>query len=155
MPKIASKLEPTFVGPALDADKLAETATAKVMSNTERDKLTGIAQGATANSSDSALLNRTNHTGTQPISSIEGLEDALSGITGQLVVGVPVKLPAIARLEVGGAGVISLTVTRRGGVTVVLDPITVTQLEAFYPFGPDDLQVVATAITGTAFGEVV
>lgn len=45
----------------------------------EKSKLAGISAGATANSADSALLNRTNHTGTQAISTVTGLSDALDG----------------------------------------------------------------------------
>ena len=42
-------------------------------------KLAGIATGATKNSSDNALLNRPNHMGFQPISTISGLQAALDG----------------------------------------------------------------------------
>lgn len=40
-------------------------------------KLNGIAAGATANNTDAYLLNRTNHTGTQAISTVTGLQTAL------------------------------------------------------------------------------
>jgi hypothetical protein len=43
------------------------------MSATDKTKLNGIASGATANSTDSFLLNRTNHTGTQTASTISDL----------------------------------------------------------------------------------
>lgn len=43
----------------------------------EKTKLGGIASGATANSSDAFLKNRANHTGTQTIQTIEGLDSAL------------------------------------------------------------------------------
>lgn len=45
----------------------------------DRNKLAGIAAGATVNSSDANLLNRQNHTGTQAITSITGLQAALDG----------------------------------------------------------------------------
>lgn len=41
------------------------------------DKLNGIAAGATANSTDAQLRDRATHTGTQPISTVDGLQDAL------------------------------------------------------------------------------
>lgn len=44
---------------------------------TEKTKLSGIAAGATANSSDATLLSRANHTGTQAISTVSGLQTAL------------------------------------------------------------------------------
>lgn len=45
-----------------------------------RDKLMGIEAGATANSTDAHLLNRANHTGTQAISSVAGLQGELDAI---------------------------------------------------------------------------
>lgn len=46
-------------------------------SDAEKTKLAGIAVGATANSSDAALLNRANHTGMQAIDTITNLQAAL------------------------------------------------------------------------------
>lgn len=45
----------------------------------EANKLAGIATGATANQTDAYLLNRANHTGTQAISTVNGLQSALDG----------------------------------------------------------------------------
>lgn len=47
----------------------------------EKSKLSGIATGATANQTDAYLLNRANHTGTQPASSITGLTKASVGLS--------------------------------------------------------------------------
>lgn len=44
---------------------------------TEKLKLASVTSGATPNSSDAVLLNRANHTGTQPIASITGLQTVL------------------------------------------------------------------------------
>jgi len=44
-----------------------------------KTKLDGIATNATANSSDATLLARANHTGTQAVSTVEGLQTALDG----------------------------------------------------------------------------
>jgi hypothetical protein len=55
---------------AINADKLADGTTNKILLATERTKLTGIATGATANSSDATLLARANHTGTQTADTI-------------------------------------------------------------------------------------
>lgn len=46
-------------------------------STTEKAKLAGVAPGATQNSSDAALIARGNHTGTQAISTVVGLQGAL------------------------------------------------------------------------------
>ena len=56
----------------------ATTLLAGVMTAADKAKLDGIVTGATANSSDAALLSRANHTGTQSISTVAGLETALS-----------------------------------------------------------------------------
>lgn len=51
----------------------------------EKSKLSGIASGATANSSDASLLNRANHTGTQAISTITGLQTFLDGLQRNII----------------------------------------------------------------------
>lgn len=43
----------------------------------EKTKLSGVATGATKNQTDAYLLNRTNHTGSQAISTVSGLQTAL------------------------------------------------------------------------------
>lgn len=48
----------------------------------ESTKLSGIAAGATANQSDAYLLNRSNHTGTQAISTVTNLQTALNSKWG-------------------------------------------------------------------------
>lgn len=58
---------------------MVEDTTHKVMTGTERTKLSGIASGATANSSDAFLLARANHTGTQAQSTVANLETDLAG----------------------------------------------------------------------------
>lgn len=45
----------------------------------EKNKLSGIATGATANDTDANLRNRANHTGTQAIGTVTGLQTALDG----------------------------------------------------------------------------
>ena len=57
----------------------ATTGAAGFMSAADKAKLGGIAAGATANSSDATLLDRANHTGTQAIATIAGLQSALDG----------------------------------------------------------------------------
>lgn len=53
--------------------------------NTYKSKLDGIAANATANDTDSNLKNRANHTGTQAISTINGLSTALSDLDGRII----------------------------------------------------------------------
>jgi hypothetical protein len=61
----------------LNQDEILDGTTFKQYSATEKTKLSGIAAGATANSSDAVLLARANHTGSQAISTISGLQAAL------------------------------------------------------------------------------
>lgn len=64
---------------AFSMANMIEGVTNKIFSAAERTKLSGIASGATANSTDATLLNRTNHTGTQAVSTVTGLQTALDG----------------------------------------------------------------------------
>ena len=50
---------------------------AGILTKNDKIKLDGVAVGSTANDTDSNLLNRTNHTGTQATSTIIGLDNAL------------------------------------------------------------------------------
>jgi len=56
---------------------VASETVAGFMSAADKAKLTGIVAGATLNSPDATLLARINHTGTQPISTVDGLQLAL------------------------------------------------------------------------------
>lgn len=55
------------------------TNTTAAFTTAQETKLSGVATGATANSSDATLLDRANHTGTQSISTVTGLQTALDG----------------------------------------------------------------------------
>ncbi|MCY1521355.1 hypothetical protein D9M68_561660 [compost metagenome] len=74
------------------------------MSGSDKTKLNGIAAGATANDTDANLKNRANHTGSQSISTVSGLQSALDGklanpmtTAGDLILGgaagAPTRLP--------------------------------------------------------------
>lgn len=64
---------------AFSMNNMTEGSTNKIFTATERAKLSGIASGATANDTDANLKNRANHTGTQAISTVTGLQTALDG----------------------------------------------------------------------------
>lgn len=63
----------------LDQDDIADGTTHKQYSATEKTKLAGVATGATANDTDANLKNRANHTGSQAISTVTGLQTAIDG----------------------------------------------------------------------------
>lgn len=65
-------------GGAAHAD--ATTSVAGFMSGADKTKLNGVASGATANDSDANLKNRANHTGSQAISTVTGLQSALDAL---------------------------------------------------------------------------
>jgi hypothetical protein len=58
---------------------LATGTNAGLFAPEEKTKLAGIASGATANDTDANLKNRANHTGTQAIATVTGLQTALDG----------------------------------------------------------------------------
>ena len=66
-----------FVQVALDT-KVDKVANQRLMTAAEATKLANIAEQATKNASDAALRDRSTHTGTQPISTVEGLADTLA-----------------------------------------------------------------------------
>jgi hypothetical protein len=73
----ASVYDPNGVeADVFDVDNHVDGTTNKVFTATEKTKLSGIASGATANSSDATLLARANHTGTQAASTISDFSSA-------------------------------------------------------------------------------
>lgn len=76
----------------------------------EKAKLSGIAEGATANQTDAFLLNRANHTGEQAISTVTGLQTSLDNKQNTLVSGTNIKtingnsILGSGDLVVGGGG---------------------------------------------------
>lgn len=74
----------TITGLPAALDNKVDKVTGKGLSQEDfttanKNKLDGIAAGATANQTDAHLLNRANHTGTQDMSTITGLTAALDG----------------------------------------------------------------------------
>lgn len=65
----------------LNQDDILDGTTYKQYSGTEKTKLAGIQTGATANQTDSYLLSRTNHTGTQTASTISDFQATVSANT--------------------------------------------------------------------------
>ena len=61
----------------VNADAIPDGSSKVTMTAAERTKLAGIATGATANSTDTYLRNRANHTGTQAISTVTALQSEL------------------------------------------------------------------------------
>lgn len=111
----------------------ATSVAAGFMSAADKNKLDGVASNATANQSDTFLLNRANHTGTQLAATISGLVPlATSGNAGDLSAGtVPVaRLPLATNATAGAiivgaglnvsAGTVSAAVISVNGQTGVV-----------------------------------
>lgn len=81
----------------------AAPSTPGFMTGSDKAKLDGIATGATANAPNASLLDRTNHTGTQSIATVSGLQAALDSkaATGALPADGSLTL---AKLAQSGAG---------------------------------------------------
>jgi len=62
----------------VSGDDISDGAARMMMTAAERTKLASVATGATANASNDSLLDRSNHTGTQGMSSVAGLVDLLN-----------------------------------------------------------------------------
>lgn len=74
-----------------------------------------VSDGATANSTDAFLLDRTNHTGTQAISTVTGLQTALDGKEAVLTAGTNITIdrtnPAAPIINAAGGGFTGGTLT--------------------------------------------
>lgn len=68
--------KPLSANVVLNQDDVADGATFKQYSDTDKTKLAGIATSATANDTDANLKNRANHTGSQLASTISDLDTA-------------------------------------------------------------------------------
>lgn len=116
------------------ADTITDGTTNKVFTAAEKTKLTGIANGATANSTDAQLRDRSTHTGTQTASTISDFNTAAdaritaaTGVTVASLVGgkVPTsQIPAVALSQVFTAASQSAMLaldTQEGDVVVRTD----------------------------------
>ena len=124
---------------------------------TEKNKLSGIASGATANSSDAVLLNRANHTGSQLASTISNfattaLAVVLSGLsvaTGGAVVATDSILVAIGKLQ---NQITNIATSVRSTVLAGLDLTSSTAITAtdtiLSAMGKLQAQVTARAMKG-------
>jgi len=87
---LASTYDPTGVADdAFNTDNMVNGTTTVMMLLTERNKLTGIEDNATANDTDANLLNRGNHTGTQVAATISDLTAAVDALIDARMTGAP------------------------------------------------------------------
>ena len=91
------------IGTDVQAHSAVLDATTASYTTAEETKLSGIATGATANSSDATLLDRANHTGTQLMSTISDAGTAATGDIGTDVQAYDLKLQALSNVTGAGA----------------------------------------------------
>ena len=97
---------------------VATTGANGLMSSTDKTKLDSVASGATANSTDASLRDRSTHTGTQAISTVSGLQAALDAKQA-----LDADLTAIAALT--GTGTLQRTGTDTWQVVTNVQRISV------------------------------
>lgn len=107
-------LAPTLTA-ALGIDDKVDKVSGKQLSTedyttAEKNKLAGVAAGATANATNATLLARENHTGVQAVSTISGLQTELNNKQATLLSGTNIKtingvtLLGSGDIVVGGSG---------------------------------------------------
>ena len=102
----------------------ATISTDGFMSSSDKTKLDSVASGATQNSSDAALLNRANHTGTQDASTITGLTKSsvgLSNVDNTSDIDKPVSTATQAALDTKANTSHTHTISDTTGLQAALD----------------------------------
>ncbi|RXF72129.1 hypothetical protein [Hansschlegelia zhihuaiae] len=130
----------------------ATTLAAGLMSGADKTKLDGVAAGATANDTDANLKNRANHTGSQPISTVTGLQAALDAEEDA-------RLTAVTALGEGLAEEISERETADDALWVRAGRLVVEQSESPWAFTIRDAATrkIVFALnrnTGQVFGKL-
>lgn len=135
-------------------DDILDGSINRSYTNTEKTKLAGIASGATANSSDAALLARINHTGTQTASTVSDFNLASRAQTeAELIAGTnititPASTGATRTLTISSAGGSGITRSiSTVTTTVTLAATTSTDFVVF--IGASGLVTLPTAIGNT------
>lgn len=126
-------------GGGVHAD-VVEGGASGFMTGADKTKLSGIATGATANSSDATLLARANHTGTQTASTIQDLAEAVYDLVAAILVdGANISMTrndtnnTVTVAAVGSGGGATLAdgdygdiTASSGGTVLTIDPAAVT-----------------------------
>lgn len=141
------------------ADTIVDGTTNKVFTSVEKTKLSGISSGATVNSTDAELRDRGTHTGSQPISSIGGLQTELNRLVGgPMTSTVWLKVPSIFRLRMTGTGSVVIdSKNTLGTITTNVDTYSLTgetnKIE--FPYYGDDLRELRATLVGSVTCEVL
>jgi len=121
--------------------------------DTAEAKLAGIATGATANMADAALLARGNHTGTQAISTVSGLQGALDAkapLASPALTGVPTAptpTPGDASTQIANMAAVSAAIQAIVGMSPA-DLDTLAEIAARIQSGESNYAALVTTIAG-------
>ena len=132
----------------------------------DKSKLDGIAENATANSTDSQLRERSTHTGTQAISTISGLQAALTTATDTLVTlqseiaEARAQLSAVSAFAAPNAGGIvpgryydnATTSVANSNYTSAVDRVDMTPFITSRPLRVDQLGFAVATAGSAAYG---
>ena len=119
-------------------------------STAERDKLAGVAVGATANASDAQLRDRTMHTGTQSMATVTGLQAALDSKV-EKVTGKGLSTNDYSTAEATKLGAIAEQATKNATDAQLRDRSTHTGTQAIATI--ENLQPTLDAKVGTEAGK--
>ncbi|MGE8446705.1 MAG: hypothetical protein ACN6O1_10865 [Comamonas sp.] len=119
-------------------------------STDDRNKLAGIAAGATANASDAQLRDRTTHTGTQSIATVTGLQAALDSKV-EKVAGKGLSTNDYSTAEATKLGAIAEQATKNATDAQLRDRSTHTGTQAIATI--ENLQPTLDAKVGTEAGK--
>jgi len=141
----------------------ATTSVSGFMSAADKTKLNGIATGATNNQSNSYLLDRGNHTNTQAISTVDGLQAALNSKANTASIGIANGIASLdsngklPQTQGGGQPIITLDIS--GGDLTPAAFYTALNHIGFYRLatstgGPIQFPASWTSVVGVGYGTV-
>ena len=149
----------------LNQDEIPDGTTAKQYTATEKTKLAGIATGATANSTDAQLRDRTTHTGVQAISTVSGLQPALDALDLEIAVEEAARIAdvnaeeaariaallAYKRIQPNTVALLGASIANMGGGDLVgTSPLT--RADGFFPWANASLGGRLTLVKNAGVG---
>lgn len=120
---------------------VASTSVNGLMSAADKTKLNSVASGATANSADAVLLSRANHTGTQAISTVTGLQTALDAKA-------PIDSPTFTGTPAAPTQVLSDSTTKIATTSFVKQNITNLNLGTMSTQNSGSVAITGGTISG-------
>ena len=118
----------------------------------DKSKLDGIAENATANSTDSQLRERSTHTGTQTISTISGLQSALTTVNDMLTGVSTFAAPNAGGIVPGRYYDNATTSVTNSNYTSAVDRVDMTPFITSRPLRADQIGFAVATAGSAAYG---